>query len=230
MPYQPNIPNPTDLLSDSQGDIKTNFQSSNTSFGLNHFAFDAVSDSGKHKFCEMVSQGAFPPGAFTGTLVAGEGTIFTNNVARTSPSGTQTRAELFFIPDDSGQFYQLTQSAVSVADYTTYFGKNVALSTSGGGATGTGGWTFLPGGLIFQYGTVTVALTNNLTTVNFPIPFKTGSVPFSIVLTPINSSGSNSPSNNAIYVKSGTETNVKFGITSTSSGQVVNCYFTAIGK
>lgn len=40
MSYNPNIPNATDLLSNSQGQIKTNFQTANTSFGVDHYSFD----------------------------------------------------------------------------------------------------------------------------------------------------------------------------------------------
>lgn len=49
MTYNPNIPNPTDLLSNSQGQIKTNFSTANTSFGVDHYAFDnATPNNGFH--------------------------------------------------------------------------------------------------------------------------------------------------------------------------------------
>ncbi len=51
MTYNPSIPNPGDLLSTSQGDIKDNFSSANTSFGVDHYAFsDLTANNGKHKF------------------------------------------------------------------------------------------------------------------------------------------------------------------------------------
>lgn len=49
MTYNPNIPQATDDLSDSQGDLLTNFSTANTSFGINHYAFsDLTINNGKH--------------------------------------------------------------------------------------------------------------------------------------------------------------------------------------
>lgn len=62
---------------------------------------------------------------------------------------------------------------------------------SGGGAVGTNfsaGWTFLPGGMIMQYGIV-FSLSNPIT-VKFPINFPSGNAPFNIQLTYINSTTS----------------------------------------
>jgi len=49
MAYLPNVPQPTDNLSDSQNDLLNNFQGANTSFGINHYSFaNATADNGKH--------------------------------------------------------------------------------------------------------------------------------------------------------------------------------------
>lgn len=49
MAFNPNIPQANDLLSDSQGDILVNFQTSNTSFGIDHYAFsNLTANNGKH--------------------------------------------------------------------------------------------------------------------------------------------------------------------------------------
>ncbi len=51
MSFNPNIPQPSDELSDSQGDILTNFSTSNTSFGIDHYPFaDLTANNGKHKW------------------------------------------------------------------------------------------------------------------------------------------------------------------------------------
>ena len=50
MTFNPNIPGASDLLSQSQSEIQTNFSSSNTSFGVDHYAFDSVSNNGLHQF------------------------------------------------------------------------------------------------------------------------------------------------------------------------------------
>ena len=49
MTYNPNIPQPTDDLSVSQGQILQNFQVSNSSFGIDHYSFaDLTGNTGKH--------------------------------------------------------------------------------------------------------------------------------------------------------------------------------------
>lgn len=47
--YNPNIPQPSDDLSDSQGQILQNFQVANSSFGIDHYPFaDQSVNQGKH--------------------------------------------------------------------------------------------------------------------------------------------------------------------------------------
>ena len=68
MPYTPNIPQPTDLPSQSQGQILQNFQAINTAFGINHVGFNTA-DEGKH------AEITFPVGPLGGqpfTYLAGE--------------------------------------------------------------------------------------------------------------------------------------------------------------
>lgn len=49
MAYAPNIPQPTDKLSDSQGVLLSNFQQLDTSFGTDHYAFsNGTSNNGFH--------------------------------------------------------------------------------------------------------------------------------------------------------------------------------------
>lgn len=59
MAYKNNIPQPTDRLKDSQGDLLNNFQSIKTSFDENHVTFDDP-DTGKHKFITFPQQSAAP--------------------------------------------------------------------------------------------------------------------------------------------------------------------------
>jgi hypothetical protein len=59
MAYQPNKPEATDQLSQSQTDLQNNFQSINTSFNQNHVTFD-IADTGKHKFIQFPVQAADP--------------------------------------------------------------------------------------------------------------------------------------------------------------------------
>jgi hypothetical protein len=48
MSYNPSIPNATDFLSVSQGQIKTNFGQLNTVFGKDHVPFDSTPNGGLH--------------------------------------------------------------------------------------------------------------------------------------------------------------------------------------
>ncbi len=68
MPYTPNIPQPTDLPSQSQALILGNFQTLDTDWNVNHVDFNTA-DSGKH------AQITFPAGPLAGqpfTYLAGE--------------------------------------------------------------------------------------------------------------------------------------------------------------
>jgi hypothetical protein len=59
MPYNANIPQPTDQISDSQNDLLNNFQSINTLINVNHVTFDDP-NQGKHAFVEMPQQAGAP--------------------------------------------------------------------------------------------------------------------------------------------------------------------------
>jgi len=69
MTYNPNIPNPTDFLSDSQPQIKNNFSAANTSFGIDHTPFTGVTNIGFHKPVHLISQGTSNPTAVAGTNI-----------------------------------------------------------------------------------------------------------------------------------------------------------------
>lgn len=123
MTYNPNIPNPTDLLSNSQGQIKTNFQQLDTVFGKNHYEFSNSSGpAGKHKFVEM-------PITTVPATLGGEGSLYTK---------TSGQSQLYYTSDAGGLEYQMTRAI------------DANIATFG---TATNGWTFLPGGLIMKYGT-----------------------------------------------------------------------------
>lgn len=136
MTYNPAIPQAADLLSVSQADIRNNFSSANTIFGINHYAFNDASaaNRGKHKFVE-IPQRAFGSGPPPG-LVGGQGAVYVSN--------DTTSAQLFYTNGSSGNEYQLT---------------NVFTGSYGVFGTAVNGWTFLAGnptqgGLILNYGKV----------------------------------------------------------------------------
>lgn len=158
--YNNSIPNATDFLSDSQQDIRNNFQQLDTSFGLNHFLFsDTTASNGKHKYIEMVNEAALPAG-----LADEEGTIYTKKVS--------TESELFYTPDDTNNEYRMTRTD----DDATIFSR---FATNAGPVSS--GWTFLPGGMLLQYGLTGTLSGNSTPTITFPKPFT--NVPFSIQAT-----------------------------------------------
>lgn len=73
MVYNGSIPQPTDKLSVSQGDLLENFSELGTIFAVDHAALDdaTVADRGKHAQCSLLHKGTDP------STSSGEGTIYT---------------------------------------------------------------------------------------------------------------------------------------------------------
>jgi len=169
---------------------------------VNHVAFNSLGE-GKHKFLQMPEQAAAPN---TDPNEAG----FYSKVG-TSPA----QSNLFFRGESNGFEYQLTRAiSASTASFST-------ITQALGSANGFGGWTFLPGDLLLQYGYFN---PNTSITVQFPIAFT--STPFSVQLTV--SAGSNSSFR--VGVKTSTLTNSQFVFEGTISAGADPIYFMAIGK
>lgn len=162
MSYFPAIPAATDDPSVSQSAIQTNFGTLNTAFALNHVALGSGASQGKHNFTEMPVQTLNPE------TISGEGTLFTKTVSDHSVNGSQ----LFYMPDANstmtpGDVYQMTRTIH--ANYSTFANQT---------GSNFSGWTFLPGGLLMQWGTFTGASGSS---VSFPVTFS--SAVFSIQMT-----------------------------------------------
>lgn len=125
MTYNPNIPQIIDVPSASQPQILTNFFQANTLFALNHYAFNdaTVALRGKHKIVVLPEQVAGP------VTTATEGAIYTKSVGG--------EPNLFWRRRNSGNEIQMT--------------TNITPATSVVGTTRRG-TSFLPGGLIINYG------------------------------------------------------------------------------
>jgi len=95
MAFTPSIPEATDVPSQSQSQIKDNFDAINTVVAVNHVAFNAAGE-GKHKFAQMPEQGAAPATA------ANEGAIYTKQGTKT------TVTELVFRRESSGTEIEMT--------------------------------------------------------------------------------------------------------------------------
>ena len=94
MTYDPNIPQPTDLISQSQSQIQTNFAQANTAFGIDHTAFDTVANQGKHKKSTYYEQAVDP------TTLINEMAVYTKDVS--------TITQLFVRRASNGTVIQLT--------------------------------------------------------------------------------------------------------------------------
>jgi len=112
MSYNPTIPKPADLLSNSQADLLTNFSLSNNIIGLDHVNFDnslpliatlgyltIPADEGKHTIIhtKMINNATAAP-----ATAANEGAIYTKEV---SAGG---RVEAFYRYPNSGPISQLS--------------------------------------------------------------------------------------------------------------------------
>jgi hypothetical protein len=149
-----------DSLGSTRDRIRGNFQQINTVFAINHIAFNQTGQ-GKHPFLQMPEQVTAP------ITLANEAGFYPK--VGTNPAETN----LWMRGENNGFEYQLT-----AADQTNVgvFGNNTAYA-----ANQTGGWTFLPGGLIMQYGLITVAPNGGTATITFPKAYT--SQVYSVVLT-----------------------------------------------
>ena len=164
MTYVSDIPVSGESLGSTRDRIRGNFQEIAAVEAINHIAFNAVG-KGKHKFLQMPEQAAAP------AVLANEAGFYSKVGA--NPAETN----LFFRGENNGFEYQLTRA---IAASTARFGNNTAYQ-----ANHEGGWSFLPGGLILQYGLRTNIGANSTATVTFPVAFTTAC--FSVMISPVTS-------------------------------------------
>lgn len=147
MSYTSNIPLSGESLGSTRDRINQNFQQIDTVLAVNHVAFND-SGEGKHTFLQMPEQASAPATAVN------EGGFYTKVVSGNT--------QFFMRNESSGSEYQI--SGMNDASFARFGAAS---------ATAPNGWTFLPGGLILQWGrvsspgtsgTVTFATANR----NFP--------------------------------------------------------------
>lgn len=149
MPYSPNIPQAGDKLRNSQLDILNNFTAIGSGFALNHVDLN-LANAGQHTHLTMPVQSAQPAVAAS-TLEVYD----------------------FLSPDTGFNELYVSKNAADVQSGKTLL--NVPMTASvlqGAGASfGNAGWTYLPSGVLIQWGvatstgpghtTATVNLTKN---------------------------------------------------------------------
>jgi len=146
MTFNPNIPQGSQQISATTSGIQTNFSQSNTAFGVDHTPFDTLANQGYHKKATLVQQ-SVDPGS-----VALADILYTKSV--TYPNAAGTFNELFMrrASGDAGTIVQLTTGPANPS-------------------ANANGYTFLPGGIILQWGNYTINSPNTSLAVNFPIAF-----------------------------------------------------------
>lgn len=150
IPFVPNIPFGPNNPSQDQPNMQANTNSDIDIWEVDHIGFN-VNNSGIHAQVTMPVQSGIPTTAQAGATVT-----------YTKTSG---QSQEFMTSDTGAKEYQITRFID--ADFST-FGANASLAPN----PGTGGWTFLPGGIIMQYGTFPAFSTGSVDIV-FPITYTT---------------------------------------------------------
>ena len=136
--YQPNIPTGTVFLSLDYKNILNNFQALDDIFTVDHVALDATSRLGYHQSVHLISQstGSYPP--TPPATVANVGQLFSASVN----DGYGTGTALYYL-SGGGNLRQLT------SNFTPQQAVN--------------GYTFLPGGIVMQWGIQALSGTSSQT-------------------------------------------------------------------
>lgn len=148
-PYNANVPQPTDLLSQSQSDLLNNFQALQTLIDVNHVDF-ASGDQGKHKWVTFPVQAAIPP-AGSG-FGAGELGLYN------AVNATTTKSELYINKTNQATVVQIPSTASILSQ-----NSNPGLNSQG--------WSYLPSGMVLYWGSFTGVTGLNVVTLNTAPPF-----------------------------------------------------------
>lgn len=208
--YNRDTPDTPDDPSVSQPDMFQNTNSIDDLIDEDHYSFND-NNGGLHKQARLVA-GSLPSGRASGL-----GTIYTKTVTRAAVNTT----EQFYVADNSLNEYQMTQTIP--ASYAGTFAQQAAYGSPPAGFSQVGGWTFLPGGLIYQWGFY--SNPGNLGsggTIPFPVAFTAG--PYTLQLTLYRDSG------RPVCIDSDTPpSTTSFTFVADSSG-ADGLYWQAIGK
>lgn len=171
VPYDTGFPTSNDSLGSTRDKFFNNIASIKTFVDVNHYDFsDAL--YGNHKWTTY--------GRLTSTFPDLTGTLATAIATYGASDGTRTQLWLQPSGDTDGtQAIQLTAGDVTNAAFSTNINYDPPVVGQ------NGGFTFLPGNLLFQYGKMTTAGSSG--TLVFPIEYS--AIPYSITTTSIIVSG-----------------------------------------
>ena len=166
MPYNGNIPQATDQISQSQSQILDNFTAIQTVVAVNHVTFDDPSgNQGKHKWV------SFPVQASAPAFAAGEEGLYSlayNN-------NTNTKNELFVHKQTSSGTQDIPCTASIIS-------QNAAVGAN------TNGWSYLPSGILMHW--ETASGISGLQTVTVDATYPAFNAIFTVILSPYSSSTS----------------------------------------
>ena len=131
MAFLPSIPQSTDQLSVSQGNILNNFTILGAIAGNGNSASASINATSGFNWIYLQSQGATPPAG--AAFPAGDIGLYSFTNAGTGKN------ELYINKTDEATVVQIPITASS-------------LSITSSPATGTAGWTYLPSGLLLKFG------------------------------------------------------------------------------
>ena len=116
MTFNPAIPAPTDLISQSQAQIQTNFSQADTAFGIDHTAFSVSANQGQHKQVTLIAPISNPNQA--------------GNISSVYTKTSGTGVELFYQHGTANLgVSQLTGGGITAAAYISFAGATgIALS------------------------------------------------------------------------------------------------------
>jgi hypothetical protein len=197
--------------------MKINTDSTDSIINEDHYSFNN-NNGGLHKQVRMPVLLAQP-----GSLPADGGTLYTKDAVTV---GATLRGQLFFSTDNVGAATNEFQLTRAITAHFATFGTNTTYQAGTGIATDpaiSGGWTFLPGGLVMFYGFATPAASNGASgTINFP--FSTLSNIFSVQIQMLRVSTN---ADMLCWVTSVSTTGFTYFVRNATPTGI---YFTAIGK
>ena len=157
MTFTPGEPQNAESLGSSKPKIRNNLDGLRASLAINHVDINDP-NNGKHKFLQMPEQASDPA---TGTNIGG---LYTAQ----SLAGATNFTNLFWKQETGGANQLLNQGG-----FTALTGPLPTI-------VGTGGWSYLPGGLLINFGTVPAAADG--ASFIWPSNFAPYTIPFTSIL------------------------------------------------
>jgi len=199
MVWDKNFPQNTDQIKDAPPDFQANWAAIEDTFSTDH-NIPGATDEGEHKQVTFTAPISKPTGAANKAIL----------YPKDDGSG---KIQMFAVDEDDND-YQLTNF---MASNSATFGTNTTYS-----GANSGGWTFLPGGLIMFYGTYTPGSSvSSPLFVVYPFAFPSGSAAFSILI-------STNTSEKYIYYSNSTSTGFRFNFVTGPAN--IDATWMAIGK